>query len=335
MRAGPAAGTLSRVQLPGARIHLVTPAPPGSALGNRVTAERWAGLWRASGADVAVSTGWDGAPAGALVALHATKSLASIERWLAARPAAPLVVALAGTDVHGELADLPRARAALARAARIVALEASAAALLPEDLRPRARVIEQSAAPAAPLAPSTDRFEVLVLAHLRRIKDPLLPAAAARRLPAESRVRVLHAGAALEPDLAAAAAREALENPRYRWLGLVGHAAARELLARAHVLVLPSRQESGANALVEALSSGVPVLATDVPGTASLLGGDHPGLFPAGDAAALAALLLRAERDAAFLDELRARSRGLAPRFAPERERADWERLFAELPAPA
>ncbi len=322
------------MKLAGARLQLVTPAPPGTATGNRVTAERWAALWRAGGAEVLLSTGWDGSPADALVALHATRSLASIERWLAARSGRPLVVALGGTDVYGDLADEPRAGAALARAERIVALEAHAASLLPEALRARVRVIEQSAEPLAPRAPSPERFEVLVLAHLRRVKDPLLAAAAARRLPAESRVIVLHAGRALEGDWAAAAAREAEENPRYRWLGEVRHAAARELLGRAHLLVISSRQESGPNALVEALAAGVPVLATRVPGTTSLLGDDHPGLFPAGDAAALAALLLRAERDGAFLRELRARSAILAPRFAPARESDDWRRLFEELPEP-
>lgn len=320
------------MQLAGAHLQLVTPAPPGAASGNRVTAERWAGLWRTAGAEVDVATGWEGAPAGALVALHSTKSLASIERWLAARPGSPLIVALGGTDVYGDLPGSPRALAALARAARIVALEAAAVLALPEDLRPRTRVIEQSAEPVARRAPAPERFEVLVLAHLRGVKDPLLPAAAAHLLPPDSRVEILHAGDVLERDLGAAAAREAEENPRWRWLGPVRHAAARELLSRARLLVLPSRQESGANALVEALASGVPVLATRVPGNTSLLGDDHPGLFAPGDAQALSALLLRAERDPAFFAQLSARSEGLGLRFAPVRELADWVGLFAELP---
>jgi len=240
-------------------------------------------------------------------------------------------VALAGTDVYGDLPGAPRSMEALGRAARVVALEPAAAARLPDAVRRKARVIEQSATPIERITPASERFEVLVLAHLREVKDPLLPAAAVRLLPADSRVQVLHAGAALERELAAAAARETERNPRWRWLGGVSHAAARELLARARLLVLPSREESCSNALVEALSSAVPVLAARAPGTESVLGADHPGLFPVGDSAALAELLARAESDPPFLALLCARSQALAPGFDPARERADWEQLFAEL----
>ncbi len=319
------------MRLAGVPLLLVTPAGPGPATGNRVTAERWAELWRRAGARVSVATGYDGEPAAALVALHATKSLASIERWLAARPAAPLVVALGGTDVFGDLTGSPRALAALQRAARIVALESAALAALPKNLQARCTVIEQSATPARRAAPHPGRFEVLLLAHLRAVKDPLLAAQAARLLPAASRLVVLHAGATLERELGARAAREAEVNARYRWFGEVSHAAARELLAHAQLLLSTSRHESGANALVEALASGVPVLATRIPGTVSLLGSDHPGLFEPGDARALAALFERVEGDAAFLADLAARSAALAARFDPERELAEWLQLFADL----
>jgi putative glycosyltransferase (TIGR04348 family) len=319
------------MRLAGVPLHLVTPAGPGPATGNRVTAERWADLWRRAGARVSVATGYDGEPATALVALHATKSLASIERWLAARPAAPLVIALGGTDIFGDLAGSPRALAALGRAARIVVLEGAALAALPESLQARCTVIEQSAKPVRRAAPNPERFEVLLLAHLRAVKDPLLAAQAASLLPRASCLVVLHAGAALELELGARAAREAAANPRYRWFGEVSHAAARELLAHARLCLSTSRHESGANALVEALASGVPLLATRIPGTVSLLGSDHPGLFEPGDAHALAALFERAERDAAFLADLETRSAALAARFDPEREFADWLRLFADL----
>jgi putative glycosyltransferase (TIGR04348 family) len=319
------------MELSRARIVVVTPAPAGSTVGNRVTAERWARTLRELGTDAVVVERWLGEPADALVALHAVKSLDSIERWHAARP---LVVGLAGTDVYGGLAEHAPALAALRRADRIVALQPLAAAALPADLRARVRTIVQSALSARlemPVPADPAELEILVLAHLRAVKDPLLPARAARRLRPGSRIAVRLAGRALDPALAAEALAEEAANPRFRMLGELAHADALARLAGASALALPSRTEGGANALGEAAVARVPILAARNAGAVGLLGDDHPGLFPVGDAAALAALFERFEADEPFRAELRARSTALAPRFDPARERAAWRTLFAEL----
>lgn len=83
--------------------------------------------------------------------------------------------------------------------------------------------------------------------------------------------------------------------------------------------------------MTEAAALGVPILATRVAGNVGLLGPSHPGLFPAGDAAALARLLLRCERDEAFMRRLRASSRTLALATTPRREREAWRALLSEL----
>ena len=315
----------------GARVVIVTPAAEGQGTGNRVTAERWLDHLQALGADARIEQAWRGGACDAMIALHAVKSLESIERFLSERPGCPLVVALSGTDVYGDLQGHRAALAALGRAARIVALQPLAAEGLPEDLHGKVRVIHQSAKPLPRARPRTDRFEVLVLSHLRGVKDPLLPALAAWELPPESEIEIVHAGAALDASFRDEAALADETNPRYRWLREVPHGEALELLARARVLVLPSRNEGGANVLSEALAGGVPVLATRVPGSVGLLGEDHPGLFPAGDAEALAKLLVRAEQDERFLGRLEERSKELAGLFEPNRERGGWARLLAEV----
>ena len=76
--------------------------------------------------------------------------------------------------------------------------------------------------------------------------------------------------------------------PRYRWLGALSQAAARRAIARARALVHMSRMEGGANVVIEAVRSGVPVLASRIDGNVGLLGADYDGYFPVGDAAALA-----------------------------------------------
>jgi glycosyltransferase involved in cell wall biosynthesis len=80
--------------------------------------------------------------------------------------------------------------------------------------------------------------------------------------------------------------------------------------------------EGGANALIEAVTSGVPVLGSRIDGSVGLLGEDYPGWFPPGDDAALAALIARAVDEPAFAQALRDACARAAPRFAPARERA-------------
>ncbi len=312
----------------------MTPAEPGSLTGNRVTAERWAQRLTELAHEVRILTRWDGESANLLVALHARKSHAAVVRFSERFPGAPLVVGLTGTDVYVELHEGGESLDSLYRARRLVALQRLAACRLPTDLRDRVRVIHQSAEPPpARPPPATDAFEACVLAHLRPVKDPLLAARAARRLPADSRVRVRHAGQALDEDLADEARREESANPRYRWLGLLPRAQAQRFLASSRVLVLCSSSEGGANVVSEAIACGVPVLSTRIDGSVGLLGDDYPGYFGVGDESGLAKLLRRVETDDAFLAELQARCDALAPLFTREAERRAWRDLLLELSA--
>jgi glycosyltransferase involved in cell wall biosynthesis len=158
---------------------------------------------------------------------------------------------------------------------------------------------------------------------------------AARLLPPVSRVRVLHAGAALDPDLDQRARSEESSNPRYRWLGEMPRWRALRVMARSRLLVITSRSEGGANVLSEALASGVPVLSSRIPGSTGLLGGDYPGLFAVGDTHGLAALFERAEADAEFRGDLTTWCRRLAPLVEPARERKAWRDLLRDCGSPA
>lgn len=302
---------------------IVTPAPPGSRHGNRRTALRWASLLEEVGHRAAVVERWEGQDVDLLLALHARRSLRSIREFASAHPGRPLVLALTGTDVYRDIRSDEESRAALELATRLVVLQPLALNELDAPLRRRADVVVQSAEPLRRRVPTRGRFEVLVAGHLRAEKDPLRAALAVRLLPSASRVRVLHAGRALDPELAEGArALEAASQGRYRWLGELEHERVRHLMATSRAVCHTSLLEGGANVISEALAGGVAVLASDIPGNVGLLGEGYEGTFPAGDERALADLLARVEADPGFLALLERRCGERRPLVAREGERA-------------
>lgn len=318
------------------RILVVTPAGPDSRSGNRVTALRWARLLTELGHTAPVVERFEGQQADVVLALHARRSAPSVQRVRRERPLLPVIVALTGTDLYQDLPDDPDARRSLELADRLVVLQRLAARRVPESLRDRVRVVYQSApAPPNGAAPATDGFPVAVLAHLREIKDPLRTAAAARLLPASSAVRVVHAGAVLDASLAGAAEQEARENPRYEWRGELSHEQALTLLSGSRLLAVTSTSEGGANVVSEALTAGVPVVSSRNDGAMGILGEDYPGLFPVGDAAALAELLRAAETDDGGLyTALQAHCARVAGLVTEQRERQALADLADELSQP-
>jgi len=313
------------------KIRIITPAPPHSRKGNRVTAVRYARLLRDLGHHVAIAEDYNGSPCDLMIALHARKSFPAMERLREKQPNTPTVLVLTGTDLYGDIHSDPSARRALEWAWRLVVLQPMGIAALPARLRSKARAIVQSAQASAVRPPPLVRsFEVCVLGHLRPVKDPLRAAKAARLLPPSSRVSILHIGAALTKDMETAAQNETNANPRYRWVGAVPRWKALRYLARSRLMVLTSRLEGGANVISEAIAASVPVLSSRIAGSIGVLGADYAGYFPVGDTRSLASLLLRAETDIRFYRGLLRWCRRLAPLVDPAHERRGWAKLLSE-----
>ncbi len=312
------------------RIGIVSPGGKHVRNGNRTTALRWAKLLRGLGVHVFLEEAWSGREADMLVALHAGKSRASIERFAREAADRPLLIAATGTDIYGPLS--PTVAASFACADRILVLQPLATDRLPEELRSRSRVLYQSVPRPARLPERPeDRIEVCVIANLRPVKDPLLAARAARRLPRSSTVQVTLIGGALDAALEAETQAELARNPRFSWAGELTRTRTLERLARSHVLVSSSRVEGGANVLFEALAFDVAILATRIEGSVGILGPSYPGLYEPGDDEALARLLARFESEDAYRTRLVAAGRRLAPLAEPTREREAWGALLAEL----
>lgn len=314
------------------KIRVVTPAAAESKSGNRVTALRWAGIFRELGHGVSVDTHHDGQACDALVALHAQRSFESVCRFREAHPRAPLVVALTGTDVYGNMYDHEESRQSVEWADRLIVLQPLALDRLQPDHRAKARVIYQSLARPRNLPrPGGRFFDVCVLGHLRDVKDPLRAAAASRLVAPESKIRIRQVGSVLEPKYENLIAREKEENPRYQYLGALPRGKALRTLAASHLHCLTSIEEGGANAISEAIVVGVPSLASRNDGAVGLLGSDYSGFFESGDTEGLAALLERCERDEAFCATLRDQGAKLEPLFDPQREVHSWQEVWAEL----
>ena len=209
----------------------------------------------------------------ALIALHARRSRTAIRAWSRSRPDAALLVALTGTDLYRDLpAGDTDAVASIAVADRLIALQDDAPTHLPPAARARTDVVYQSARTLKPWPGKRDR-------------PAALPAggAPARREGSAHGVRgMARAGAgrsgdaqhhrrAAGPALGDAARALAGADPRVRVLGARPHAWTRQAIKRAHLLLVPSRMEGGANVVVEAVTSGTPVLGSRMSGNVGML----------------------------------------------------------------
>ncbi len=299
---------------------IVTPGTREANNGNWRTARRWAGFL-AGFAKPIVQTEWGGEPADAVIALHARRSAASIERLKASRPRTPLALVLSGTDLYRDLPASAEARRSLELADRIVALQEDALSHVPREHRGKCEVIYQSATALAKARKPAGRLDCVAVGHLREEKDPRTLWNALELADPRLPIRVRHIGAALDPALGAMARALAARDSRFRWNGPLPHGLARAAIARAHLLVHPSTMEGGANVIVEAVTAGTPVVASRVSGNVGMLGRSYPGYFEPRDAAGLARLLESLARRPSQLRELRQACDARRAAFSPARER--------------
>ncbi|MEZ6183547.1 MAG: glycosyltransferase family 4 protein [Planctomycetota bacterium] len=254
----------------------------------------------------------------------------------------PVVVKLACGgrfgDAQGVLHGLDRRRqlAALRSATRIAAIsseiEREAVELLGVDAAAIARVKNGIDLGRFAPRPDPDRPRVLFLGRLGAQKrlDLLLAAAS------ELRGRVPGLSVALAGD---GPLLESLKvEVQRRGLGDVVEFLGRQpdvvpLLAEAALVVLPSDAEGTSNALLEAMASAVPVVATRVGGTRELVEDGVQGLLvPPGDVRALTAALERLLLDRPLRERLGGAGRAhVETHYDLDRVARDHVELFEEL----
>jgi len=314
------------------KICIVTPVPPRSRQGNRITALRWARILRSLGHRVDITQEFNRQTCDLMVALHASKSFSSIQRFSEHHPEKALIVTLTGTDIYGDCHRNDRCLQSIKMATGLIVFQPKILQEIPVQYRDKATVVYQSATPPLGIHKPRKRFfDVCVIGHLRSIKDPFQTARASRQLPDTSKIRVLHIGGALAPDFEQQAIAEQVSNHRYRWLGELPHWKTIRCLARSRLLVITSKAEGGPIVLVEALAASIPVLSTRIKAVVGHLGENYPGYFPVGDTNALVSLLQLAETDQDFYADLKKRSEKVKSLVDPARERESWKKLLKNL----
>lgn len=313
------------------RVSIISPSASDADSGGGRTARRWQRfLARRFATSVAPAWPGDGETVAPdlLIAMHASRSADSLARFADAYGSRPSILVLTGSDLYRDLAIDAGARLSAEHATKLVVLQPEAIAALSAGMRAKTEVIVPSAPTLARRSPDPRGFELVMVGHLDDDKDPATAWRAFERVSRRDRsVRLTHIGEAGDARYREEADALAARNPGYRWLGTLSHALTRQQIRRARALLVPSLIEGGANVVIEAITSGVPVLASAIPGNIGLLGRGYAGTFPAGDDGALTALIERFRREPAFVALLTQQCAERAPMFAPKREQERWVTL--------
>lgn len=196
------------------------------------------------------------------------------------------------------------------------------------------RPLDDDARPRLTALFGTEDVPVLVhVSNFRPVKNVPLVVEAFARVAAETPARLLLIGDGPERSRVEAMLRERGLSDQARLVGSQEHVES--LVREASVFLLPSRLESFGLAALEALASGVPVVASRVGGLPEVIRHGETGwLVPEGDVAAMAHRVLNLLRDPERRLEMGAAARAdAAARFPLLPTVARYEALYQRLRA--
>lgn len=313
------------------RVEIVTPAPPGTLHGNRITALRWHRFLSRLNYQSTVTEQWSGKSCDVLIALHGLRSYDSIKEFKKTHPECPVVLIMTGTDIYRDLKNSKKVIQSMEMADVIVTLQPEAIASLPKQFHPKVRVIYQSVKSISRKSPPKRHFLASIIGHLRAEKNPFCAAQSLRLLPPDSKIQLIQLGQAMSSDFKKEAISLDKNIERYQWLGQLSHTKTMQWLARSHVMIISSIMEGGAHVVSEAIAIGIPVIASDIPGNRGLLGSNYPAYYPVGDQVALSKLLIKAEMNPVFYQKLCKAIAGRQKITKPELEQESIQKLIKSL----
>ncbi|MDA7626161.1 glycosyltransferase [Akkermansiaceae bacterium] len=312
------------------KVCVASPYPLSELKGNSVTTDRIVAMLNEGGVEARGSHGNDGEPADILITLHAIKGAPAVFDFKKKTPNGRVIILLTGTDIYQGLAEGSQIGGdALQVADRIVVPQEAAIRKLPEKVRGKTVVIRPSLDPIAVKATSSQSpFVISVVGHLRPVKRPFLTIETLAQHPEWSDLEVWQIGQALDAEMRKTAEFWMEEDKRYRWCGGLPREESLALCAKSSLTINSSILEGGANAVLEAMTMGVPVLASRIEGNVGLLGDDYPGYFEEGEIAKALEAIMHQRVD---LDEWSRLLADRLPLFSRVRESGSWLELLIEL----
>lgn len=163
--------------------------------------------------------------------------------------------------------------------------------------------------------PKDRPFRLLFVGRLAPEKGVDVLVRAMRLLPVQDFELTIVGGGPLEPELKAMVLNLALESV-IRFRGQVEHGQVAEYYKNADALIVPSHSEGQGVVIIEAMSFGVPVIASRVGGIPELIADGATGLlFSAGDSDQLAAQITRLRQDALLRSDIGENARTSASQY--------------------
>ena len=235
------------------------------------------------------------------------------------RARVPYLVALRGSDVPGysrRLAALdglvfaPISRRVWSHAAAVVA-NSEDLGILAQDTRPTELRVIPNGVDTDEFAPGGGEGATLRLLFVGRFVDRKNVPIVMRAVQALNDVSLTLVGEGKRDAEWRQLAAELRLGGRVRFVGHVAHEHLHQYYGEADVFVLPSEAEGMSNSLLEAMASGLAIVATDTGGAKGLVGSAGV-IVPRGDEAALAAALEALVRDRGSVRRMKAEARRLA-----------------------
>jgi glycosyltransferase involved in cell wall biosynthesis len=260
------------------------------------------------------------------------------------RPQRPTILSIRGND-SVTLISNPLLRSmflfAMHRASWVTSVNQLYLDQIPKDvhLSGRSSVIRNGIGPIGPHDPwapdSRRRGVVGTVGEFRTVKDIPLLIRAYAGLPASLRRGLVLAGSfcsAEEEVWSRMLIDEFGLGEEVEITGRFEHARVAQYLDRLYVYVQSSAYEGMPNALLEAATCGIPLVATAVGGMKEVLEDRRSALLvPHGDPVALTAAIQRILEDAALALRLSQGARGLAGSLSVDREKEAWLALYRRL----
>jgi len=321
------------------KILVTSPYARDSLHGNTVTAKRLVSIFKEAGRQAEViAKGEIVQRADVLIALHARKSVAFIDEYLALCPEGKVIVYLTGTDLYDDfLNGCQVCRDSMSRADALVVSQKASLRSLPEEFRGKTSVIHTSIElPNEIQIKQADLSEVdedlfVIASHLRAVKQPWLAAEALFVIKGWNELKLRLLGNEVDAESVDRVREWQRKESRFRWLGPLGYAETLSLMQCALATINTSLLEGGANSVCESIVLGVPVLASRIEGNVGLLGDDYLGYFSPHCADELAELMYRVKYNDSFREQLKKQINVRSELFSRQSESKNWLEFILEV----